>query len=207
MVASEALDRLIEGNARFISGETRATHAFKRTQLQRLSANQAPFAVILGCSDSRVPVEIVFDQGFGQLFVVRVAGNVVNPPVIGSVEFAVSRLGVKLVVVLGHSHCGAVQAGLESLVRASTDASEGLGSILGSIRAAVEGLTPDQALHDPAASRRAVRANVRESVGQLQEGSEIIRRSITRTGVVVVGAEYSLQTGAVEFFDGVPETA
>jgi carbonic anhydrase len=165
--------------------------------------SQAPLAVILGCSDSRVPVEIVFDQGLGSLFVIRVAGNIVAPSQVGSVEFAAERLGTRLVVVLGHTRCGAVQATLQDLQR------PGLGqwnssSIVGRIRPSVEELLGTELKHDhDALVNRAVRANVRVSANQLRHGSDVLERLIRSSGLRVVGAEYSLETGEVDFFDGV----
>jgi carbonic anhydrase len=103
----DALDRLRQGNRRFASGEKTADERIRQTQRDRLVGDQQPFAAILGCSDSRVPVEIIFDQGPGDLFVIRIAGNIVTPSVVGSIEFAAERIGARLVVVLGHSHCGA----------------------------------------------------------------------------------------------------
>jgi carbonic anhydrase len=167
---------------------------------------QEPFAVILGCSDSRVPVEIVFDQDLGDLFVIRVAGNIVASSQIGSVEFAAERFGTRLVVVLGHSQCGAVLATVEELRRPAKSQSPNLGSIVYRIRPAVEELLATELRHDPEAlMRQAVRANVRASVNHLRHGSEVLEGLIRRDGLLVVGAQYSLDTGAVEFFEGVPE--
>jgi carbonic anhydrase len=167
---------------------------------------QAPFAIVLGCSDSRVPAELVFDQGLGDLFVIRVAGNVVAPSQVGSVEFAAARFHVRLVVVLGHTQCGAVEATLEALRGDSTPESRNLQSIVDRIRPAVEGLMNTDVRNDPAElMRQATRANVRAAVNQLKHGSEILEALTARHGLLVVGAEYSLSTGRVEFFDGVPE--
>src|SRR4249920_3321193 len=138
--AREALKRLREGNLRFASN-VRGSDAFlSRTQRFELATEQQPFAIILGCSDSRVPAEIVFDQGLGDLFVIRVAGHVVAPSQIGSVEFAAERYHTRLVVVLGHSQCGAVLATLEELRRPNGTQSRNLRSIVDRIRPAVEGL-------------------------------------------------------------------
>jgi len=170
-------------------------------------SGQAPFAVILGCSDSRVPVEIVFDQGLGDLFVIRVAGNIVAPSQIGSVEFAAERFGTRLVVVLGHTACGAVLATLEQLQRPGERQSRNLRSIVDRVRPAVAGLLAADPGRDPEAlARQAVRANVRASASQLRHGSELLERLIQQDGLCVVGAEYSLETGVVEFFDGVPDS-
>lgn len=203
--ALEALQRLREGNRRFASGvrslDTLLTHA-RRSEFV---AGQEPFAVILGCSDSRVPVEIIFDQGLGDLFVIRVAGNIVAPSQIGSIEFAAERFGTPLVVVLGHTGCGAVRATLEELEQPTEKQSPNLKSIVDRIRPAVEGLLATDLKHDrDALVRHAVRANVQACAQHLRHGSEILERLIRQNELVVVGAEYSLHTGAVDFFDGVP---
>ncbi len=171
-----------------------------------LAAGQEPFAAILGCSDSRVPVEIVFDQGLGDLFVIRVAGNIVASSQIGSVEFAVERFGTRLVVVLGHSQCGAILATIEELRRPRENQSRNLRSIVDRVRPSVEALLATGLSHDPGALvEHAVRANIRASAGHLRHGSEVIEQLIQRQELLVVGAEYSLETGIVDFFDGVPE--
>ncbi len=201
--AQEALDRLREGNRRFVSGVRSVEALASHTRRGELTTGQAPFAVILGCSDSRVPVEIVFDQGLGDLFVIRVAGNVVAPSQIGSVEFAAAKFGTRLVVVLGHTGCGAVQATLEELERPSATQSRDLRSIVDRIRPSVEGLLATELRHDPEAlAEQAVRANVRASADHLRHGSEILEELIATDGLLVVGAEYSLETGVVELFDG-----
>lgn len=171
-----------------------------------LIEGQEPFAVILGCSDSRVPVEIVFDQGLGDLFVIRVAGNIVAPSQIGSVEFAAERFGTRLVVVLGHTRCGAVQATLEALQQPTERQSRNLSSIVDRIRPSVAGLVATDLIRDPdALAQQAVRANVRVSANYLRHGSEVLEALIAKDGLLVVGAEYSLETGVVEFFDGMPD--
>ncbi len=203
--AEEAIERLREGNRRFVAGERASDDTDSRTRLRELATGQEPFAIILGCSDSRVPAEIVFDQGLGDLFVIRVAGNIVAPSQIGSVEFAAARYGTPLVVVLGHSSCGAVQATLEELQRPSEDQSRNLRSIVDRIRPAVESLLmTDLAQRPEALIHKAVRANIRISANQLRHGSEILEQLILKKGLLVVGAEYSLDTGLVDFFDGVP---
>ena len=202
--AVEALQRLREGNARFVADvRSHATDA-SRSHRGDLAAGQEPFAIILGCSDSRVPAEIVFDQGLGDLFVIRVAGNIVAPSQIGSVEFAAAKFNTRLVVVLGHSRCGAVTETLEQLQRPSSQ-SRNLYSIVDRVRPSVEALLATDLRHDPEALiRDAVRANVRVSASQLRHGSELLESLIAREGLLVVGAEYSLESGVVEFFDGVP---
>ena len=202
--AREALERLREGNRRFVSGARSGDTLTSGTRLSKLAAGQEPFAIILGCSDSRVPAEIVFDQGLGDLFVIRVAGNIVASSQIGSVEFAAERFGTRLVVVLGHSQCGAVLATLEDLQRPTDNQSRNLRSIVDRVRPSVEALLSTELRHDPEALvRHAVRANVRISAGQLRYGSEVLDQLIERDGLLVVGAEYSLETGVVDFFDGV----
>lgn len=201
--ALEALERLREGNRRFVAEiqESATTHA-RRIEL---TAGQQPFAIILGCSDSRVPAELVFDQGLGDLFVIRVAGNVVAPSQIGSVEFAASQFGTRLVVVLGHTSCGAISATLEELQRPSANQSRNLRSIVDRIRPSVATLLETELRHEPhALMHQAVRANIRASVNQLRHGSDILEKLIQNEGLMVVGAEYSLETGEVDFFD-IPE--
>jgi len=171
-----------------------------------LAAGQEPFAIILGCSDSRVPAEIVFDQGLGDLFVIRVAGNIVASSQVGSVEFAAARFGTRLVVVLGHSQCGAVLATLEELQQPTANQSRNLRSIVDRVRPSAEALLATELRHDPdALVRHAVRANIRVSANQLRHGSEVLEQLIQKEGLLVVGAEYSLETGVVDFFDRMPE--
>jgi carbonic anhydrase len=199
--ATEALQRLRDGNRRFVDGD-RSVDTMIQARRVDFAARQEPLAVILGCSDSRVPVEVVFDQGFGDLFVIRVAGNIVAPSQIGSVEFAVERLGTRLVVVLGHTRCGAVQATLEDLQQKQSQ-SWNMNSIVSRIRPSVEGLLATDLKHDHAALvTHAVRANVRASVNQLRHGSDVLERLSRVDGLQIVGGEYSLDTGIVDFFDG-----
>ena len=201
--AAEALARLREGNRRYVSddpGGDRLTHASRRS---KLADSQAPFAIVLGCSDSRVPAEIVFDQGLGDLFVIRVAGNIVAPSQVGSVEFAAERFGTRLVVVLGHTRCGAILATLEELARPSEGRSRNLGSIVGRIRPSIEPLVA-AGLDPEALVRQAVRANIQASVDHLRRGSEVLEQLIATRGLEVVGAEYCLESGVVEFFDQSP---
>lgn len=206
--ALKALDRLREGNSRFVANVRGRSAYTSPTRRHELVTGQEPFAVILGCSDSRVPAEIVFDQGLGDLFVIRVAGNIVAPSHVGSVEFAVERFGTRLVVVMGHSTCGAVVATLEELERPTESRSPNLRSIVDRIRPAVEGLLETDLRHTPEALlHHAVRANIRASVDHLQNGSQIIEHLIVSERLLIVGAEYSLETGVVDFFDSVPEQA
>lgn len=208
ITARAALDRLIEGNRRFASGIRSRERLASPERRDALVAGQEPFAIILGCSDSRVPAEIVFDQGLGDLFVIRVAGNVVAASQVGSVEFAAARYGTRLVVVLGHSQCGAILATLEELQQASENRSRNLRSIVDRVRPSVETLLATDLRHDPEALvQQAVRANIRVSANHLRHGSEILEQLIQSNGLMVVGAEYSLETGVVEFFDGMPDAA
>ncbi len=205
--AREGLERLREGNRRFATGSVRSSDILaSQSRRSDLAAGQEPFAIILGCSDSRVPAEIIFDQGLGDLFVIRVAGNIVASSQIGSVEFAAERFGTRLVVVLGHSRCGAVLATVEELMRPREKQSRNLRSIVDRIRPSVEALLATELRHDSEALvQHAVRSNVRVSANQLRHGSEILEARIQGDGLLVIGAEYSLETGIVDFFDGVPE--
>jgi carbonic anhydrase len=205
IAARDALERLREGNRRFVSGASGLDTWMHHARRNAFVEGQEPFAVILGCSDSRVPVEIVFDQGLGDLFVIRVAGNIVAPSQIGSVEFAAERFGTRLVVVLGHTRCGAIQAALEDLKEVTGIRSRNLSSIVARIRPSVQGLLATELRRDPdALAREAARANVRVSADYLRHGSEVLERLIRKEGLHVVGAEYSLETGTVDFFDGIP---
>jgi carbonic anhydrase len=203
--AQDALERLREGNRRFVS-EIRSHGSQSQMRRQQVVEAQEPFAIILGCSDSRVPAEIVFDQGLGDLFVIRVAGNIVAPSQVASVEFAAERFHTRLVVVLGHSQCGAVQATLEELGRPEQDQSRNLSAIVDRIRPAVEGLVEsDHGGKPEAVLHQAVRANVRVSANHLRHGSSVLEQLIQKEDLLVVGAEYALETGVVDFFDGVPK--
>jgi carbonic anhydrase len=199
----EALERLRDGNRRFATGTVSVEGLSSHARRAELVAGQEPFAIVMGCSDSRVPAEIVFDQGLGDLFVIRVAGNVVAPSQIGSVEFAAERFHTRLVVVLGHSQCGAVAATLEALRRPNDANSRNLRSIVDRIRPAVEELFAARLGGDlQDLMPEAVRANVRAAANQLRHGSEVLERLIDHDGLLVVGAEYSLESGRVDFFEG-----
>ena len=206
--ALEALARLREGNRRFVDGKGGSHQFLNESRRNELVAGQKPFAIILGCSDSRVPAELVFDQGLGDLFVIRIAGNIVAPSQIGSVEFAAAQFGTPLVVVLGHSRCGAIAATLEEVMRPVKNQSRHIHSIVERIRPSVEPLVATELRNDPQALvSHAVRANVRASANHLRHGSEILEQMIQDSQLLIVGAEYSLETGVVDFFDGVPEGA
>ena len=201
----EALDRLRAGNARFASNVRGPDTIVSHTRRPELPSEQAPLAIILGCSDARVPAELVFDQGLGDLFVIRVAGNIVAPSQVGSVEFAAARFGARLVVVLGHSQCSAITVTLEELRRPTENQSRNLQSIVDRVRPSVEGLLATDLRHDTdALVEQAVRLNIRASAEHLRHGSEVLEQLVREEGLLVVGAEYSLETGEVDFFDGVP---
>jgi carbonic anhydrase len=201
--ARDALQRLRDGNRRFVAEVRGRQSAVSRARREELAAGQEPFAIILGCSDSRVPAEIVFDQGLGDLFVIRVAGNIVAPSQVGSVEFAAAQFNTRLVVVLGHTSCGAIQATVDELGRRSEEQSRNLRSIVDRIRPSVEPLLGTSLAHDrDTLILQAVRANIRMSAHQLRHGSALLEQLIQTDGLRVVGAEYSLETGVVEFFDG-----
>lgn len=201
--ALEALDRLRDGNRRFRDDGTDSEALTNRARRRKVAEGQTPFAIILGCSDSRVPAEIIFDQGLGDLFVIRVAGNIVAPSQIGSVEFAAAQFSTRLVVVLGHSQCGVITATIEQLKRPLFDQSRNLRSIVDRVRPSVEPLLATN-LRDRHADlvRESVRANIRMSVAHLRHGSEILEGLTQKEGLMIVGAEYSLETGKVEFLDG-----
>lgn len=203
--ALEALEALKAGNQRFVANEQDNEVKASQTNFSDHSDGQQPYAIVLGCSDSRVPAELVFDQGFGSLFVIRVAGNVVAPPQVGSVEFAVQQFNTPLVVVLGHSNCGAVAATINELERPDTARTPNIWSIVDRITPAVATLM-DSPLKDDkdALMAHAIRANIRLAADHLRHGSRLLEERVNSNELLVVGAEYSLETGIVEFFDGVP---
>jgi carbonic anhydrase len=199
--ANTALERLKAGNARFASNVRSVESLLSQTRRSELANQQAPFAIVLGCSDSRAPAEILFDQGLGDLFVIRVAGNVVAPSQVGSVEFAAARFGVRLVVVMGHTGCGAIAATIEAVTAGTGLQSEGLTDIIDRVRPAVEtlihaGVKPE----GEAFSTAVTRSNVRMSADHLRHGSPVLEK-LARSGLRIVGAEYDLMSGAVDFFD------
>jgi carbonic anhydrase len=203
ITAEEALERLTLGNREFAEGVPGRVVPMSHAQRADLAGSQKPFAIILGCSDARVPAEIVFNQGLGDLFVIRVAGNIVAPSQVDSVEFAASRFGTRLVVVLGHSRCGAILATLEELQQPTETQSRSLRSIVDRVRPSVEVLLRTELRHNlDALVHHAVRANVSASVNHLRHGSDVLEHLIRHEGLRIVGAEYSLETGVVEFFDG-----
>lgn len=202
MTAQRAFERLQEGNRRFVANVRGADAILSQVRRAELVANQNPFAIVLSCSDSRVPAEIVFDQGLGDLFVIRVAGNIVAPSQLGSVEFAVERFQTRLVVVMGHTRCGAIEATLDSLMHPHARASESVMSIVRRVMPSVKPLVELDPEADRAIlARAAVRANIRASANQLRHGSALLERYGQEEGLVILAAEYDLETGTVEFFD------
>lgn len=204
--AISALQRLREGNQRFIANVRGIDALLTQQRRAELAARQQPFAVVLGCSDSRAPAEILFDQGLGDLFVIRVAGNVVAPSQIASVEFAVQRFGIPLVVLMGHTQCGAIEATLEAISRPDDKSLHPLRSIVDRVRPAIEPLTTTELSRNPVELRRhCVRANVRAAADHLRHGSPALEQLVLDGRVTIVGAVYDLESGGVDFFDGVPE--
>lgn len=202
ITAEEALERLRSGNRQFVAELGGSNEHIGESRRRELVEGQEPFAIILGCSDSRVPAEIVFNQGLGDLFVIRVAGNVVAPSQIDSIEFSAARHGTRLVLVLGHSQCGAILATIEELSRKVEDQSRSLRSIVDRVRPSVEALMETEIANNPEELvRRSVRNNIRMSVNQLRRGSAVLEHLIEHENLRIVGAEYSLETGVVEFFD------
>lgn len=203
----EALARLREGNERYVANVRSIDALVSHTRRAELAVNlPSPFAIVLGCSDARAPAEIIFDQGLGDLFIVRVAGNIVAPSQVASVEFAASRYGTQLVVVLGHTQCGAIQATIDELQGQGGVDLQNLKSIVDRIKPAVQALiSTDLARDRTVLIREAVRANVRMSTHQLRHGSQLLEKLVAQGKLCIVGGEYSLESGRVELFDGVPD--
>lgn len=202
--ALEALQRLRDGNARFVANELEHDDIAEAQKRSKLAAGQDPFAIILGCSDSRVPVELIFDQGLGDLFVIRIAGNIVAPSGIGSVEFAATEFGVQLVVVMGHSNCGAVQATINALGNPDSEHSHNIAAIVDRVSPAVKPLLGHPDGDQTTLVKQAVQANVSHSVAQLSSGSPLIKELVASGQLTIVGAKYSLESGVVDFFEGLP---
>jgi carbonic anhydrase len=200
LLPEEALQRLMDGNLRF--RDAHAASSARPWSRQLATEQQRPFAIVLGCSDSRTPIEILFDQGFGELFVVRIAGNIVAPSVVGSIEFAAAQFGTRLVVVMGHTHCGAVSATVKAIETGLGPESRNIRSITDRIAPHIEGLVRPG--NTEGIISEAVRANVRASAAHLRHGSALLEQLVVAGRLAVVGAEYDLETGTVHFFDGVP---
>ena len=203
MSAPDALARLREGNRRFTTNVRSLDSLLSHTRRGEID-KQTPCAIVLGCSDSRAPAEIVFDQGLGDLFVIRVAGNIVAPSQVGSVEFAAEAFGTRLVVVMGHTKCGAILATLEDMENPAGTSSRNIRSIVDRVRPSIQPLMKTDLVRDRAALlREGTRANVRVAADHLRHGSQMLEQLIQEDGLLVVGAEYDLDTGAVDFFDGI----
>lgn len=198
---TEALARLKAGNERFASNTRAAPALTSHQRRDELLDGQSPFAIILSCADSRVPSEIVFDCGLGDLFVVRVAGNIVAPSIVGSVEYAAATFGTELVVVMGHSRCGAVGVTVDALRSGEPAMSDNVRSIVDRIAPFVRDLASDKARARDQAVAEAVRANARASASQLRHGSRILEERLAAGRLLVASAEYALETGCVEFFE------
>lgn len=205
ITAPNALQLLQDGNRRFVAGESTRTPQLTAARRQEIAQAQRPFAIILSCADSRVPPELIFDQDLGDLFVVRVAGNIIEPSQLGSVEFAAEHFGSRLVIVLGHSRCGAITAALQATEKTSSGESPHLRSIVDRIRKSIDSLLEaERTTAQETLLERAVRANVSAAVHQMQRESSVLQQLIRKDGLLVTGAEYSLDTGQVDFFEGVP---
>lgn len=202
MDADTALAELKNGNDHFVKTIQENTNLTTSLDLKDIDKGQNPFAIILGCSDSRVPLELVFHRGMGELFVIRVAGNIVAPSQIGSIEFACQKFGTQLVVVMGHSHCGAVSATVDALIENPDEISPNLASIVDRVTPAVlpvVNANPDEPRDK--LMHKAMRANVEHSVYSLSSRSRIIRNLIKKGQLKVVGAEYAIETGKVSFYE------
>lgn len=199
MNPERALEELRQGNKRFIQGAVDHS-AMNTTELRKNLLNgQTPFATILGCSDSRAPAEIIFDQTLGDLFVVRVAGNVVNPSQLGSIEFAAQQFGTSLVVVMGHSDCGAVKAAIDQFDDNQTPTSPHVLRIVDCIKPAIAPLVQNPPCDN--LIEHAVDANIRASVDHIVNRSELLQRLLDEQKIKIVGAKYHLESGEVVFFD------
>ena len=207
MNADAALQKLIDGNARYALTANGGAESHIEVKNHQSLKTQNPFAIILSCSDSRVPVELVFDQGLGDLFVIRVAGNIAAPSQIGSVEFACQKFNTPLVVVLGHSSCGAISATVDSLINDINESGE-TNPMSPNLAAIVDQVAPSASsviAKNKSSNReellyKTMRANVAQSVKQLELGSSIISDLIKQKQLTIVGAEYSLESGKIEFY-------
>ena len=203
---AETFQILREGNLRFQNNVRSIESLSTQARREELVAGQSPIAVVLSCSDSRAPAELLFDCGLGDLFVVRVAGNIVAPSLVGSVEFAVAKFGTPLVVVLGHTHCGAVRAALDALRQRGNQLTDNVNDIVDRMLPSITEIVTS-GLPEAEVDRLAGRANVRVSAGHLRHGSRLLERAVEESRVVIVGAEYDIETGVVDFFDGLDRLA
>ena len=198
--AEQALARLREGNRRFVDHVVSLEALLSHARREDHARAQRPFAVVLGCSDSRAPAEFVFDQGLGDLFVIRVAGNIAAPSQVGSVEFAVEQFQVRLVVVLGHSNCGAVRATLTHL-QAPGDTSPALRAIVDRIAPEIQPVLTGCGGEADACMPQAIRANVQATIRNLRAQSDYLRYAELQGDLRIIGADYDLGSGTVDFFE------
>jgi carbonic anhydrase len=206
VTSEEALNQLRQGNERYVCGKQSLLEQTDSRRRREQVEGQYPFAILLGCSDSRVPLEVIFDQGLGDLFVVRVAGNVATSSQIGSIEFAVAKFGTPLVVVLGHSNCGAVIAAMEELQNPSGNLTPSLTNLIERIQPSVERVLSNNKTSDPGSNLlEMVKANVQASVDTLREESALLGNGEREGSLKIVGAEYCLETGKVEFHNHLPQ--
>lgn len=193
----EALKRLTDGNERFAMGNSIHPNRCEETK-NALLRQQKPFVAVLSCSDSRVPIEIIFDAGLGDIFAVRTAGHVLSREVMGSLEYAVRSLGVKLVIILGHENCGAIKTAIETYQNKSyNELSENLQSIMNHIYPAIECVSSESQNYLDSA----IRSNINYQVEDLMKKDEFIAQKAKNGDILVLGAEYSLATGKVTFFN------
>ena len=194
------IQELLEGNQRFVSGETIKCSRESLKKFKNFAeTGQKPKAIVLCCSDSRAPVEMIFDQDVGDLFVIRVAGNIIAPSLVGSVEFAATTFGTKLVIVMGHSQCGAIEATLNYIENAGTVSSENIHDIVRRIKPHIHEIAQMPALSHDEKSSLAVKVNVQASVSQLEHSSRLIEGLILKEKIRIVGAVLDLSTGKVAF--------
>jgi carbonic anhydrase len=190
---SRALDMLKEGNARFVGGKMKARDL--KAAVMATAAGQYPVAAVIGCMDSRAPIEVVFDQGLGDVFGLRVAGNVVDKNFLGSLEYATKVVGVKLILVMGHTHCGAVKGAIDDVKLGS------LTALLADIEPAIAAAGPPRGTSkDDAFVDRVAAANVRLQMRHIREGSAVVREMLDSGKVGLVGSMYDIDSGKVVFF-------
>lgn len=200
--AEQILKELLDGNQRFLNGQSLQSSASSLARLKNFAKiGQSPKAIVLCCSDSRAPVEMIFDQDIGDLFVIRVAGNVVAPSLIGSVEFAASTFACKLVLVMGHTQCGAVIATLDHIQNMDSPSSENLHDILARIKPHVFSIARMKNLSSQEKVVKALEANVIASVSQLSTSSRLLEKMISEKRILVAGAVLDLNSGQVSMLE------